>query len=133
MQINPYLNFDGTCREAFTFYAGLFGGEIGMMMTWGESPMAGEMPPEMRDRVMHVSLSLGPTTLMGSDAPPDRFQPAQGIWVSLSLDDEAEAERLFAGLSDGGSVAMALEPTFWAKRFGMVTDRFGTPWMLNCS
>jgi PhnB protein len=132
MKIDPYLNFNGTCREAFTFYAELFGGQIDTLMTYGESPMAGEMP-EMHERVMHVSLPLGQTTLMGSDAPPQYFQPAQGIWVSLHVEDEAEAERLFGALREGGAVTMALEQTFWAKRFGMVTDRFGTPWMINCA
>jgi PhnB protein len=133
MHITPYLNFDGTCREAFARYAELLGGEIEFIQTFGESPMAGETPPEWKDAVMHASLTFPGGRLMASDAPGDMFKPAQGLWVSLHTESPEEADRLWAGLSEGGTVAMPLEPTFWAKKFGMVTDRFGTPWMINCA
>jgi len=131
MQFTPYLNFNGACAEAFRFYEKVFGGEIVMMQTHGESPMAGKAPSEWNDRVMHARLVLRDGVLMGSDAPPQYFQPAQGIAISFQAQDAAEAERVFAALAEGGTVRMPLEQTFWAERFGMVTDRFGTPWMVN--
>jgi PhnB protein len=94
--------------------------------------MAAQMPPEMRDKVMHVSLEAKGATLMGSDAPPDRFKPAQGFAVSVNVDTADEAERIFAALSEGATVGMPIQETFWATRFGMLVDRFGTPWMVNC-
>lgn len=103
------------------------------MQTYGDSPAAEHSPPDSHDRILHVSLPVGPVTLMGSDARPVHYKPAQGLWVSLNLEDPAEAERLFGALAEGGSVTMPLEATFWAKRFGMLTDRFGTPWMVNCA
>jgi PhnB protein len=133
MHITPYLNFNGTCREAFAFYADLLGGEVEFMQSFGDTPEMGETPPEWKDAVMHASLRYPGGTLLASDAPGDMYKPAQGLWVSLHVDDIAEAERLWGRLSDGGTVTMPLEQTFWAKRFGMVTDRFGTPWMLNCA
>jgi PhnB protein len=133
MQIVPYLNFRNQCRQAFEFYAGLLGGEVEFIQTFGESPIAGETPPEWHDAVMHASLRYPGGQLMASDAPGDMFRPAQGLWVSLHVESPDEADRLWTALAEGGSVTMPLEPTFWAKRFGMVTDRFGTPWMVNCS
>ena len=132
MKINPYLNFDGQCAEAFRFYARVLGGTL-EMRTFGDSPMAGEAPPEMRDRVVHVRLEVGDQVLMGSDSPPEHFQKPQGLWISLQIDRVADAERVFHALAEGGAVAMPFEKTFWATRFGMVTDRFGTPWMVNCN
>jgi PhnB protein len=132
MQFTPYLNFDGRCAEAFRFYEHLFGGEIVMMQTHGESPMADQVPPDWKDLVIHARLLLGDGVLMGSDAPPAMFKPAQGFSTSYQAKDEAEAERIFAGLAEGGTVHMGMQQTFWALRFGMVTDRFGTPWMVNC-
>jgi PhnB protein len=131
MQFTPYLNFDGDCAEAFRFYAEAMGAEIVMMQTHGQSPMAGKAPPEWNDRVLHARLVLRDGVLMGSDAPPQYFQPAQGLSVSFQASDAAEAERVFAALAEGGNVSMPIGETFWAERFGMVTDRFGTPWMVN--
>ena len=132
MQISPYLAFDGQCEAAFRFYAACLGGRIEMMMTHGESPMADRSPPEARDRIMHAQLVVGDTVLMASDGPPGHHQAMQGFSVSLMVGEPAEAERVFAALAEGGTVRMPLEETFWAMRFGMVTDRFGTPWMVNC-
>ena len=132
MQIAPYLSFDGKCAEAFQFYAETLHGKIAMTMTYGESPMAAEFPPEARNRVMHMRLDAEGAMLMGADAPPDRAARMQGLSVMLDVTDEAEADRIFAAFANGGTVQVPIAQTFWAKRFGMVTDRFGTPWMINC-
>ncbi len=133
MRVNPYLSFNGTCAEAFRFYEKALGGTIQMMMTYGDSPEAARTPPEMKDRVMHVALDAGGTIIMGGDAPMNMFKPAQGFCVSLGIDDESEAERTFKNLSEGATIQMPLQETFWAKKFGMLIDRFGTPWMVNCT
>ena len=133
MQVNPYLNFNGQCAEAFKFYERLLGGKIEMMMTHAESPIAGQVPPGWRDRIMHARLAVGNWVLMASDSPPDGYQKPQGVWVSLGVDKPAEARRIFDALAKGGNVTMPFEKTFWAAGgFGMVVDRFGTPWMVNC-
>ena len=132
MQINTYLNFPGTCREAFTFYEQALGGKITFIQTMGDSPMGGETPADQRDNVMHVTLDVGGQQLMGSDAPPEYYEKAQGFSVALHPEEAAEAERIFAALSEGGEVRMPMQKTFWAGRFGMCVDRFGTPWIVNC-
>ncbi len=132
MQINPYLGFDGSCREAFELYVKVLGAKLDMLMTHGESPEADHVAPEWRDKVLHASLSLGNFLIMGSDWPPEYQKTKQGFSVSLQVDSAAEAERVFSGLAEGGTVTMPLAQTFWAHRFGMLTDRFGTPWMINC-
>ncbi len=133
MKFTPYLNFKGQCAEAFRFYEQVFGGKIEMMMTYGESPMAAEMPPETHNRVMHAHLVVGDQALMASDAPPDRYEKPRGLFVSIHIEKSADAQRTFNALAEGGTVIMPFEKTFWAVGgFGMVTDRFGTPWMVNC-
>ena len=130
MEIAPYLNFSGRCREAFEFYAATLGGRIEQMMTHGESPMKDQSPPELLDQIMHARLVVDGEAIMGSDAPLSQQAKPQGVWVSLHFDDLARAERVFAALSEGGQVAMPFQKTFWGS-FGMTTDRFGTPWMIN--
>ena len=132
MQLNAYLNFNGQCAAAFRFYERVLGGKIGMMMTYGESPIAEHTPAESRDAILHATLQVGDAVLLGADAPPGRFQQPQGFSVTIGLDDPAEAERIFAELSTGGTVHMPLQQTFWAERFGMLVDQFGIPWMINC-
>jgi PhnB protein len=132
MKLNPYLSFNGECEAAFKFYEQCLGGNIESMMTFGNSPMAEQTPPDKLDKIMHASLKVGDTVLMGSDAPPDFFEKPQGFSVSLVFDDVAEAERVYTALAENGTVQMPLQETFWAARFGMVVDRFGTPWMINC-
>lgn len=132
LRLNPYLNFNGNCRAAFEYYEKVLGGKIEMLMTFGESPMCSEMPKDMHDLVVHVRLNLGNAVLMGSDAPPDRFQPNQGISNSLQVPDPAEAERIFNALADNGTIVMPLATTFWARKFGALTDQFGIQWMINC-
>ncbi|MDA8092784.1 MAG: VOC family protein [Betaproteobacteria bacterium] len=131
MKFNPYLFFNGECRAAFEFYRDVFSGRIAMMMTAGESPMKDQIPPDQRDTIMHVRLEVGEQVLMGSDAPPERWQKPQGLAVTINVDDPVEAERLFARLSEDGSIGMPIQETFYAQRFGMCIDRFGTPWMIN--
>jgi PhnB protein len=132
MHLNAYLNFDGDCRAAFEFYAKCLGGKIEMMLSHGESPVAEQTPAGWRDKIMHARLVVGDQMLMGSDSPPEHHEKAQGFAVSIIVDEVKEAERIFQALSDQGTVRMALQETFWAQRFGMLTDRFGTPWMVNC-
>ena len=132
MQLNPYLSFNGQCEAAFKFYAEVLGGQILATMTYGETPMADQTPPEWRGKIAHTRMTVGGTLLMGSDSPPDRFEPMKGITITLGIDEPAEAERVFHALAAGGTVTMPIQETFWARRFGMLTDRFGTPWMINC-
>jgi PhnB protein len=131
MELSPYLNFNGNCNEAFKFYEKTLGGRIEALMTHGDSPMKDRVGPEWRDKVMHVRLIVGKFALMGSDAPPDMFAPAQGSSVSLTVDTVSDAERVFAALSAGGTTQMPFQKTFWSPGFGMTVDRFGTPWMVN--
>jgi PhnB protein len=126
------LSFDGNCREAFLFYETLLGGKINIMMTWGESPMAKDVPPDWSEKITHASMSIGPKEITGGDSPGEHFKKPQGFSVILNETDPKEAERIFSALSESGSVSMPLEKTFWAERFGMLTDRFGIPWMINC-
>jgi PhnB protein len=132
MQINPYLSFDGQCSAAFKFYEQALQGKIIAMMTYGDTPMAQQMPDAERGKIAHARLTVGDTVLMGSDAPVGRYEPMRGCSVTLSLDDPAEAERVYRALSPGGTETMPIQETFWARRFGMLTDQFGTAWMINC-
>lgn len=132
MQTVPYLTFAGDCEAAFRFYERILGGKA-EIQTHGESPMAGEVPPAWHSLVLHAYLSTGGAVLMGSDSPPDRHEKPQGVSVSLHVESPAEAERIFAALAEGGTVTMPMAETFWSPRFGMLVDRFGIPWMVNCS
>jgi PhnB protein len=134
MQINPYLHFDGDCAEAMRFYAELLGGEIEMMMKFSEAPPMEGAPAGWQDKVMHTQMK-GPDglVLMGTDAPPVYFKTPQGFSVSLTVNDPAEAERIYKALADRAqAVGMELQKTFFAERFAMLTDRFGIPWIVNC-
>lgn len=133
MQSNPYLFFNGECATAFEFYEQCLGGKIIAKMTYGESPMAEQSPPEHRDRIMHINLTVGDIVIMGADAPPQMFEKPQGFYVNLQFDNVADAERIFNVLAEKGNVRMSFQETFWANRFAMLVDRFGTPWMINCN
>ena len=133
MQIHPYLTFNGNCAEAFKFYERVLGGKIQSMMTHGDSPIAGQVPPDWHDRILHVHLVAGDAVLLGSDAPPEHYAKPQGVQVSLQVTDRAKAERIFKALSEKGTVTMPFDKTFWAEGFGMLVDRFGIPWMVNCA
>ena len=133
MHLNPYLTFDGRCEQAFKFYAKVLNGEIAAMMTHEGSPAEAHVPAEWKKKIMHARLMVGDKVLMGSDAPPDRYDGGmKGFSVTLGVDEPKEAERIFSALADKGKVTMPIQETFWARRFGMLTDQFGTPWMINC-
>jgi len=132
MRIETYLAFDGNCAEAFKFYEQCLGGKIAGMTRYGESPMAEQTAPEWRDKIMHARLEVGDQILMGADAPPKMFNGNHGFSVSVTVTDKSEAERIFGALSEGASVRMPLQQTFWSPAFGMLVDRFGIPWMVNC-
>ncbi|HLY45583.1 MAG TPA: glyoxalase/bleomycin resistance/extradiol dioxygenase family protein [Stellaceae bacterium] len=132
MQLNPYLSFDGKCADAFKFYEKVLGGQIVALLTYADTPMAAQVAPEERGKIVHARLLHGDKVLMGSDAPPGRYEPMKGFSVTLGIDEPEEAERVFRDLAAGGTVTMPIAETFWAHRFGMLVDRFGTPWMVNC-
>lgn len=131
MKITPYLNFPGTCAEAFRFYAETLGGEITFMQTHGESPMKDMVEADWHDKIMHATLQIGDNTLMGSDAPLHMQAKPAGFMVALNPTNPEDAKRIFAAFAEGGDVKMEIQDTFWTPLFGMVTDRFGTPWMIN--
>src|SRR5262245_5323123 len=131
MKINAYLSFDGQCREAFELYARVLGGKIVFLQTIGDSPMAASMPPEAHGRVMHVTMHVGDQVLQGADAPPGYFTQPAGFCVALHFDTAEAGEKCFNALAEGGKVQMPYQATFWAKGFGMLIDRYGTPWILN--
>ncbi len=134
MQVQPYLFFDGRCEEALDFYRRALGAEVTALMRFGDSPEAATCPDGAavaKDKVMHASLRIGETTLMASDGPAPGSRPVfQGFSLALSPSDDAEAQRLFAALGDGGQVQMPLGKTFFASSFGVVADRFGVSWMV---
>jgi PhnB protein len=132
MKITPYLNFNGQCEEAFGVYEQVLGGKVVAKFTFGDSPMA-KRYPDMAKKIMHARLEIGDQIILGCDAPAEYFQQPQGASVMLDLDDTVEAERVFRELAEGGTVKMPIQETFWAKRFGSIVDRFGTPWMINVS
>ncbi|HTX42731.1 MAG TPA: VOC family protein [Acidobacteriaceae bacterium] len=133
MKIQPYLNFNGQCEEAFNTYARVFGVQAPSFFRFGASPMAAQVGPDWADKIMHVSMPVGDQMLLGSDAPPQHYSEPQGLRVNLDFSDVAEAERIYNALSEGGQIGMPFQETFWAKRFAMFQDRFGAPWMINVS
>ena len=132
MQVNPYLSFNGECEAAFKLYERVLGGQLGDMFRYAGTPMAHHVSTDWQDTVMHGSVTVGGQVLMGGDVAPDRYQAPAGFSLSIQIKDATEAERIFRELSQGGKALMPLEKTFWAERFGMVIDRFGIPWMINC-
>jgi PhnB protein len=133
MQVQPYLFFDGRCEEAMEFYKSALGAEVTMLMRFKDSPdphPPGMIPPGAENKVMHASLRIGDSTVMASDGQCLGQANFQGFSLSLSVSNDAEAERLFAALADGGKVCMALAKTFFSSGFGMVSDRFGVSWMI---
>lgn len=139
MKLNPYLNFDGQCEEAFNFYKKVFQTEFIEfgIMKFGDMPPSEDMPPlpdELKNRVMHVGIKVGDETLMGSDTMPGMGKPfAKGInsYISIHPDSREEADRIFNELSEGGEVEMPMEDQFWGDYYGSLIDKFGTPWMIN--
>ncbi|HXT53580.1 MAG TPA: VOC family protein [Candidatus Eisenbacteria bacterium] len=132
MQLNPYLFFDGQCEAAFKFYEQCLGGKIVAMFSHAGTPAEEQVPANWRDKIMHARMLVGDEALMGSDAPPEHYEQTKGFSVSLSIDDPAQAEHVFNALAEKGTVKMPFQRTFWAVGFGMLVDRFGIPWMINC-
>src|SRR5438132_2968737 len=125
IEIVPGLLFDGRCEEAFRFYERTLRGKIVTMLPYANSPMAGDVPPEWQGKIMHATLEVGDHELTGGDPRPDQYERPKGFQIMLNLDDPDEADRIFQALSDGGTVAVPMQKTFWALRFGFVVDRFG--------
>lgn len=133
MKLNAHVAFDGGCREAFELYERCLGGKILTMLTYGESPMAEQVPAEWRSKILHATLTLdGNIVLFGADAMPNQYQPPRGFHLALGVQDPAETKRVFGQLAENGTVQMPLQKTFWAVLFGMLTDRFGVSWEINC-
>mgnify|MGYP001294817961 FL=1 len=130
MSFRPYLFFAGACREAFTRYHEIFGGDLDISR-FGDAPPDSMPPGGDPDMVMHAALTVGDHLLMGSDDPTDSFDGIRGVMVSHTAADVAEADRIFAALADGGEVVMPLTEVFWSPRFGMCVDRFGARWMVD--
>jgi len=130
MKLNTYLNYGGNCAEAFRFYEEHLGGKITMMMTHGQMPGPSPINPDWKDKVLHARIELGGTALYGADIPSPPFEPIRSAYLSLAVDSIDEAERVYALLSEGGEIFMKMEETFFAHRFAMFRDRFGTSWML---
>lgn len=129
MRLDVYINYPGTCEDAFRYYEQHLGGKLGTISRHGQAPNP-NIPPDWKDKVMHADIELGNATLLGADIP--NAQPVRSAYVTLTLDSVSEAERVYAVLSDGGDIFMKMEETFFAKRFAMLRDRFGTSWMLLC-
>jgi len=132
MRLNPHLTFNGQCEAAFRFYEKCLGGTIVMMMTYGDSPLGKQTSPEWRTKIIHATFALGDQRLTGGDATPERYQKPQGFSVLLHVDAAGEGDRIFQALAEKGTVEMPVQETFWARRFGMLVDQFGTPWIINC-
>ena len=135
-QVNPYLIFNGDCEAAFLLYKSVFGGEFPYMGKFGDMPPAEgqpELPEEEKNRVMHVTLPIGNTILMGSDTNSQSGDVKMGenVSISINVDNRAEADSIFTGLTDGGVVKMPMTDTFWGAYFGMLVDKFGIHWMIN--
>jgi PhnB protein len=131
MRFNAHLSFNGQCEEAFQLYKQCLGGEITLMLTYGDSPTASSFPG-LEDKIFHATLKLGDQVLTGADVPPSSYEKPQGFAIQLNIDNPNEAEQIFNTLSEGGTIQLPLQQTFWAERYGMATDRFGTPWEINC-
>ena len=130
MRLLTYLNYGGNCKQAFRFYEEHLGGKITMMMTHDQQPNPSEVSPDWKNAILHARISIGETELMGADVPPDRFQPMRSAYLSLIVNSTEEAERIYALLTDGGQIFMPMEETFFAVRFAMLRDKFGTSWMI---
>jgi PhnB protein len=132
MQLVTYLNFNGQCEAAFKFYESCLRGKIQTMVTFGSTPHGTEMPAAWRNKIMHAQMTMGDQVLMGSDGQSDQPAERNGFSVAVVLEDPAEADRIFAALAKNGAVSMPIQETFFSARFGMLTDQFGVPWMVNC-
>ena len=132
MSLSTYVSFNGDCEAAFKFYEESLSAKPGLVFRYGDSPMADAVPDGWESKVMHGSITIGGQLLEGADAPPERYEEPKGFSLSLNVRTAEEAERLFEQLAIDGRVRYPIRKTFWSERFGMVIDRFGIPWMINC-
>jgi PhnB protein len=132
VQFTPYLSFNGNCEQAFKFYEQALGAKIESTFRYEGSPMAGQVPTDWGQRVMHGAVSFENGVLMGADAPPGHYQQPAGFSVCINAKDPGDAERKFEALSKAAKIVMPIQQTFWARRFGMLIDQFGIPWMISC-
>ena len=132
MEVSAYVSFKGDCEAAFKYYVEVLGAKPGLLFSYANSPMADVVPEGWESKIMHGSVTIGGKLLEGADAPPERYEKPQGFALSLNVASAQEAERVFEKLGTGGRVLFPIAKTFWSERFGMVVDRFGIPWMINC-
>jgi PhnB protein len=132
MQLNPHLHFNGDCEEALRFYEKCLGGKITLMLPYEGTPVADRVPAAWCKKILHSELSIGDGRLTAADVPPENYEKPQGFSVTLNIKDPADAERIFHAMSENSAVQLPLQETFWAAQFGMLVDRFGIPWMINC-
>jgi PhnB protein len=130
MHVTPYIFFKGTCAEALKFYEAAAGAKTCYTMTYGATPAAEHVPAELKDKIINCAFTIGDTTVMASDGMPERWATVDGFALCIGTSSNEEAERLYAGLSAGGTIDMAMGETFFAHRFGQFTDKFGIPWMI---
>ena len=134
MKLTPQitLRFNGRCREAFEFYERSLGAKITFMLTWAASPMAAQAPQGWGEKILHSRITLGNADLIGGDVQPHEYEIPKGFSILLNMDDSDEGQRVFNSLAEKGTVIIPIQKTFWAARYGMVTDQFGIPWEINC-
>lgn len=132
MRINPYLSFNGNCEAAFKFYAKNLEGKVAYQVSYAESPMASKVPADWGGKILHATLMVKDQVIGGADCFPGQYEKPQGISVTLDIESPEEADRVYKALSQNGEIQMECQETFWARRFAMFTDQFGTPWMINC-
>lgn len=132
MKIRVHVSFNGQCEAAFRVYQRVFGGELVTLLKYGDSPMAKQSPAEMHDKVLHATLKLEDQELLGADVAPSDLERPQGFSVVLDPTEPAEGKRIFGALAEGGQVRVPFQQTFWSPGYGMVVDRFGVPWEINC-
>ncbi|HEY0529531.1 MAG TPA: VOC family protein [Gemmatimonadaceae bacterium] len=132
LEVSAYLSFKGECEAAFKCYEEIFGGVTGLFFRYADSPMADVVPEGWGSKIMHGSMRIGGKLLEGADVPPERYEAPKGFSLSVNVFGADEAERVFERLGEGGEVRYPIAKTFWSERFGMVVNRFGIPWMINC-
>ena len=132
MKITTYLHFSGNCEEALNFYVKALGAKVVMLLRYSETPAVKESSPEMQQKIIHGRIAVGDNLIMASDGPAERVSKPGGFAINIGVDSPEEAARYFNALSEKATICMPLEETFWAHRFGMLTDRFGVSWMVNC-
>jgi PhnB protein len=132
MKTGIHLTFDGRCEEALTFYGDVLGGSVQYLLRYADSPAAADVPQEWGTKIIHASFALGDVVIAASDQLPGQYRGLRGFYMMLSPPDVATSKRVFDALAQRGTVQMALGPTFWSEAFGVVVDRFGTPWEISC-